>query len=273
MSRRFIDSDDMDVINNDNDDNDNDDDEVIRIKTSARTTAATTIAEERVPLVARTRNGNGNALALRDDLDEIDFEKSYWLMKEREWERLQRGTYWTPGGFSIGWFSGFVFVFVVYLVMQLAYFRRVDNELEFILMGLLSCVYGYFITRFQWLWRLVALELYSFALFFFLLGLYHQPNKYLPLLTGVLGSVTLTMFVFFIYPYVFRCFLGGTGAIVTRLLDTDRETQAPRYEIEVRNWFASQSGEVIAICFYFFQLMRGRKKKKKRKKNPKKQLN
>lgn len=168
--------------------------------------------------------------------------------------------------------------------LQLLYFRRTDNELEFILMALLSCVYGYFITRFQWLWRLVArkneqtnarthertivcmlfvdccllsaVELYSFALFFFLLGLYHQPSKYLPLLTGVLGSITMTFFVFFVYPYLFRCFLGGTGAIVTRVLGTDNDTRTPRYEIEVRNWFSSQSGVCVCVCaFVLFVLV------------------
>jgi hypothetical protein len=58
--------------------------------------------------------------------------------------------------------------------VQIAFFQRAENELEFILMGLLSVFYGSMITRLQWMWRLVAIELYSYVLFFFLLNLYSQ---------------------------------------------------------------------------------------------------
>ena len=80
---------------------------------------------------------------------------------------------------------------------------------------------GYIITRFRWMIRLIAIEAYSFALFFFLLDLYSQvkakrcfiffliffvcqPSKFLPLGIGTIGSVTMTLFVFFIYPYLHR---------------------------------------------------------------------
>jgi len=169
----------------------------------------------------------------------LDFEFTYWYMKERQWLRFQRGTYWAPGVFSVSWFAGFMIVYIIYLCLQLFYFERIEGHwLEFLSMLLVSAFLGYIITRFRWMIRLIAIEAYSFALFFFLLDLYSQPSKFLPLGIGTIGSVTMTLFVFFIYPYLHRCYLGGTGAMRMRVVASELGGTATRYELDVKNWLA-----------------------------------
>ena len=133
-------------------------------------------------------------------------------------------------------------IYVVYLLLQLFYFQRQDGHmLEFVLMLTVSAFYGYALTRFHWLTRLIGLELYSFALFFFLLDLYNQPQKYLPLALGVIGAVTFTLLVWFVYPYLHRCFLGSTGAVLSRLVSSNAKLGVSRYEIDITNWFNGQT--------------------------------
>jgi hypothetical protein len=45
----------------------------------------------------RSQSSNGNGVP---EIADLDFEFSYWVMKERAFSRMQRGTYWTPGGYQ-----------------------------------------------------------------------------------------------------------------------------------------------------------------------------
>ena len=138
------------------------------------------------------------------------------------------------------------------------YFKRTDGfYTEFVLMAVVSLGYALVLPRQQLLVRLLALEAYSFALFFVLLGLYSQPAKYLPLALGVIVSATVTLVGFFVYPHLHRCFLGGTGALVSRLRSHDDRTGVATYEIAVRNWLTGQTRSVCSCCcllFYVFCL-------------------
>ena len=194
-----------------------------------------------LPRVQRERRRRALRDAARRHDDDVDFEFTYWAFMDRRWQRLSRGTYWSPQATSNAWLCLFGAVYLTYLLLQLLYFRRrAGYYLEFVLMGVVSLAGGLTIHRYRWLVRFVGLECYSFALFFFLLDLYSQPAKYLPLALGVIVSVTVTLVVFFVYPHLHRCFLGGTGAIVSRLVARDDATNVSTYEIDVRNWFRAR---------------------------------
>ncbi|EGC37281.1 hypothetical protein DICPUDRAFT_46613 [Dictyostelium purpureum] len=183
-------------------------------------------------------NPLGKSMETIDKVDELEF--TYWMMKKRQWSRIQRGTFSNEKrGFSLLWFLFFMAAYGTYLFLQIYHFERKDGYiLEFILMGFISFSLGLLVPRFAMIVRIVFLEGYSTLYLFFIFNLYYKKQYYIPLISVGSGSLVFTIICFFVYPYIMRCVFSITGAIT---LNVDKEEwvkgQSNRFEIEKKSIF------------------------------------
>eukprot|EP01113_Clastostelium_recurvatum_P032840 TRINITY_DN4274_c0_g1_i6.p1 TRINITY_DN4274_c0_g1~~TRINITY_DN4274_c0_g1_i6.p1 ORF type:complete len:807 (+),score=169.26 TRINITY_DN4274_c0_g1_i6:202-2622(+) len=170
-------------------------------------------------------------------LEDVELEYTYWLMKKRQWSRLQRGTFRNKTEpFSLLWFLFFALFYGAYLVLQVYQFQRNKGYiLEFILMGFVSLTLGLLISRLGWFVRCVCFEIYVALFVFFVEDLYYMPNFYIPLASGLFLTIVFTIICFFIYPYLLRCYLSCTGSITMKIdKDSWRTTGINRFVVKQR---------------------------------------
>ncbi|KAM9966620.1 hypothetical protein ACTFIR_006840 [Dictyostelium discoideum] len=197
---------------------------------------------------------------LRESMETIErateLEFTYWIMKKRQWSRIQRGTFTNEKrGFSILWFLFFMIVYGVYLFLQIYHFERIDGYiLEFILMGFISFSLGLLVPRFAIIVRIVFLEVYSTLYLFFIFNLYYEKQYYIPLISLGSGVLVFSIICFFVYPYIMRCIFSITGAI-TLNVDKDQwvRGESNRFTIKQKNLFQKPS-----TCIYEGPLLDGR---------------
>ncbi|KYR01760.1 hypothetical protein DLAC_01770 [Tieghemostelium lacteum] len=186
----------------------------------------------------------------------IELEFTYWLMKKRQWSRIQRGTFTNEKrGFSFIWFIFFLTVYGVYLFLQIYHYKRTTGYiLEFILMGFISVSLGLILNRFAWIVRIVFLEGYIILYLFFIYNLYYEKQYYIPLVCLGSGVLVFSIIVFFVYPYIMRCLFSITGAIT---LNADKDNwvkgESNRFTIKQKNLFYKAS-----TCVYEGPLYDGR---------------
>jgi len=186
----------------------------------------------------------------------IELEFTYWLMKKRQWSRIQRGTFTNEKrGFSILWFLFFIVAFGVYLFLQIYHFRRTNGYiLEFILMGVVSFILGITAPRFAWIVRIILLEGYSILYLFFIFNLYYEKQYYIPLVSLGSGILVFSIICFFVYPYLMRCMFSITGGI-TLNVDKDHwvKGESNRFTIKQKSLFHKPT-----TCIYEGPLLDGR---------------
>ena len=126
-------------------------------------------------------------------------------MKARQWEQVHKGSYTRPRSFSFGWLVFFMLIYTGYLILQIVHFHRVDGWiLEFILMGMMSISISIAFSRFGWFFRFMMFEIYSFFVVFFIMNLYFEPSKYVPLVIITAGNYLIRLIILFV-PKPFGC--------------------------------------------------------------------
>jgi hypothetical protein len=106
------------------------------------------------------------------------------------------------------------------------------------------------------------MEIYSFFLIFFLMDLYWEESKYIPLGIAVGGGILMTFIAFMIFPYIFHCYLECTGSVTPKLPPPKEGVVAPssddpnvRIEFEQKGFFL---GGTSVECVYQGQIRDGK---------------
>lgn len=168
-------------------------------------------------------------------------EFTYWYMKKRQWSRLQRGTFSNERrGFSFWWFLFYCSFYAAYLTLQIVKFHRTEGFwLEHILMGNVSLTLAFIASRFGWFVRCIFLECYGSLFIFFVDNMYDNSTNYIILASGLCAVIVFTVICFFIYPYLLRCYLSCSGAIVMKFNPAGIKGDANRYVIKQKDCFRS----------------------------------